>query len=185
MQLTSKHKIYGAIVGIGLAWLGYDQISAGPQAAGANEADTLLVAPSSAKPQAAVVVQTASPGASVSEAGIADRLQEVAQAHPFNFEATRDAFTPAEAWVAARPAVGQADANADEFVKKHRLMSVMVVGRTATAQIDGKLLRLGEEIDGFKLVSITKESVILYGDGVRAELRFIEPSNKSETAQPQ
>src|SRR5438552_1666461 len=151
MKHTGKHKAYGAVVGIGLAWLVYDRMNGAGQPA--ESAAAALVVPAeerSTVPPAGAAQAVNSPAAAEvsSEVTLTEKLTALASSRTFDYENTRDAFAPSTAWVATRntPSAQQADINAEDFIKKHRLMSVLKVGKTGAAQIDGRLLKIGEEI---------------------------------------
>jgi hypothetical protein len=114
-----------------------------------------------------------------SELALTERLAGAADSRNLDFDNTRDAFSPPAAWIASNgtPNAKQADVNAEDFIKRHRLVSVLKTGKSAAAQIDGRLIRIGEEIDGFRLVSVNQQCAVLEANGSRAELRFIEPSH--------
>src|SRR5436190_671294 len=140
MKLTAKHKAYAGVVAVGLAWLIYDRIHGSGQPDNAVSA-SIVVSPEerNASPGAAAAAKSAASAEFSSEVALAERLASQVESKPVDFENTRDAFTPPQAWVAAqsRSAPHQADINAEDFIKRHRLVSVLKVGKSGAAQIDG------------------------------------------------
>ena len=50
------------------------------------------------------------------------------------------------------------------------LRAVMVAGAASMANVDGHLLRMGEEVDGYRLVEVTDRRAVFERDGVLREL---------------
>jgi len=98
---------------------------------------------------------------------LADRLKALALA---DREPTtiREAFAPSSAWLAtleeAKPVVVVAAApepdSAADFIRQHKLTSVLRRGNTGSAIIDGKFIEIGEQIDGYRLTGLTADSAI-------------------------
>jgi hypothetical protein len=182
MKFTTKHKVYAIIGGLALSALGYDRITGGPSASETAAANDLLLSPTAvtaARPvqRPAGPVATAAPSAGASDAVLVERLDALAKSRRFDFAQTRDAFTPAASWIAPQASASNGGGKRPEeaalaFVAKHRLISTVVNGKNPNAMVDGRLLRIGEELDGFRLVSITKQSACFELAGTRAELKF-------------
>jgi hypothetical protein len=174
MKLSKKHTVYIAIGALGLGWLALDRVIGSPQQAdAAATAEALLVAPS-ASPATKPAGNAAPP-----EIQVADHLLELAREQNCDVAATKDAFEAPPAWAPVRsvepPANDRAVAvkSAAVFAQKHRLISVVVNGKRTEAMIDGRLLHVGDELDGYRLTSISKENAMLQSSGgTRVELRF-------------
>jgi hypothetical protein len=71
------------------------------------------------------------------------------------------------AWLNARPAsdtikpAQSGPSPVDQFQSAHSLSAVLVNGASSLAVINGKPVRLGMSIDGFKLVEVTKTGATL------------------------
>jgi len=114
--------------------------------------------------------QVHSPG-STSE--LAKRLREVSERSPDTDPAQgRDAFTPAEDWSVGVSQV-LTDNNTElvnQFLAKHHLNAVMIIGDRRCAMIDGRTLFVGQELDGYKLETIYERSAVFQGGGLRVKL---------------
>jgi len=56
-----------------------------------------------------------------------------------------------------------------------RLTAVMVAGRSSLATIDGRILKVGEQVDGVRLVSVRDSEVVVVRDGQRHVLTMAAP----------
>lgn len=56
-----------------------------------------------------------------------------------------------------------------------RLTAVMVAGRSSLATIDGRILKLGEQADGVRLLSVRDSEVVVTKDGQRYVLTMAAP----------
>ena len=79
----------------------------------------------------------------------------------------RDAFTPGPSWVVKSPVLA---ADTKTFEQKHHLDGVMV-GRRPAAMIDGKLVAVGEMLDGYKLVAVAQACATLQDGQTTVALR--------------
>jgi hypothetical protein len=175
MTLTRQRKIYLTILALGLIALGIDRFF-------------LLPARSEARPAR----PTASPGlpadpapdvprdpevnttslAAPARITIADRLEELAEAHGYDPTTLPNAFEPSPTWfeVEAAPRVS----TASRFLQAHTLNAVMAGEGDGYAIINGKSLFIGHVIDGFMLVEVRQRSVVLESQGIRVELTLSE-----------
>ncbi|MBL7133359.1 MAG: hypothetical protein ISS78_04620 [Phycisphaerae bacterium] len=109
---------------------------------------------------------------------LADRLEEIAAKHRLELTDVKDAFRPGRSWIAQVPKkkaqlpAKTDQAKAERFVKNHRLQAVVVADRHSSAIINGRYLTIGQEMDGFKLVAVNKNSVVMVSQGARAVLRL-------------
>jgi len=77
----------------------------------------------------------------------------------------REAFAPSDEWLAVLSApkvaapLPQADLAAD-FTRKHKLTSVLMAGSAGCAVVDGKIVRIGQELDGFRLDSLAPDCAV-------------------------
>jgi hypothetical protein len=56
-----------------------------------------------------------------------------------------------------------------------RLTAVMVAGRSSLATIDGRILKLGEQVDGLRLLSVRESEIVVEKDGQRHVLTMAAP----------
>ena len=173
MKLNGRQKLCVGVLGVAAAALVVDRVFLAPDTAGpapASAADRPDAAPAAGQVQPLIDDGTAAPGVSV-----AQQLQTAWQQCQVDLASLRDAFSPPRQWVAQaapdRP-VEPARIAAERFVKQHRLKSVMAAGRGGSAIVDDKLLAVGQKLDGFTLVTVAAEAVVLEGDGVRVTLRL-------------
>jgi hypothetical protein len=169
MKLTRERKIYAAVLGLGLAVVGYDQLTAPASADAASEPQATLLmasAPASNKQN-----NTAHAGDGPS---LAVRLSELAaKTGPTSPDQIRDAFVPSQSWLGKGALAGDRidRAAADKFVQRHRLGTVATSASGDIAVVDDKLMQIGSKLDGFTLISVTTHSALFdAGNGVQARL---------------
>src|SRR5207302_903009 len=90
---------------------------------------------------------------------IAERMRSLA-ASDEDLSAIRDVFVPPPRWFSGlQPAVAARPDNVGaEFTKCHQLVAVILSRNGAQAVIGQKLVRVGQTIDGFTLVSVAPQS---------------------------
>ena len=127
-------------------------------------ADPAPAAPATAKAAGAPVVYSSG----AAQISLADRLKTLglADREPTTI---REAFAPSSAWLAtleeakpvaaAAPPAPEPDSAAD-FIRQHKLTSVLRRGNTGSAIVDGKFIEIGEQVDGYRLIGLTAESAI-------------------------
>ncbi len=171
-RLSTKHKAYAAAVAVAAAALAYDRSrSAGPSPARAAAGPLMAAVATVTTPEAD------GPGTSAS-AGLAARLRAVAGGRPDPLVGLRDAFAPSAAWAAERrPAadVPAADsgAAAEAFAAGHKLSVVLLAaGDRGGAVIGGRLVRVGQAVDGYRLTAVGRRSARLAGPAGDVELRM-------------
>jgi|SRR5581483_10432434 len=150
MKVTKEQKVYVGVLLIGLVAFGLDRTIFTPSSAEAadSSSDLLVSKPSpgahpAAAPKAAVQ-SNANP--------ISHKLTELSESLHVSGEQTKDAFEPSLTWQGKT--AGGAVADTRGFEQTHHLNGVMV-GRFPAAMIDGKLVAVGQVLDGYKLVSVT------------------------------
>lgn len=98
---------------------------------------------------------------------ISERLKALATGEDLDPARVREAFAPSDEWllVLSAPKVvaplPQADLPA-EFTRKHKLTSVLLAGSAGCAVVDGKIVRIGQELDGFRLVSLEPDCAVFH-----------------------
>jgi hypothetical protein len=206
MTLTKQQKIYAAVLGLAVAAFAFDRFVLGPGDSPDDVSATSRTAPrrparAAARPAAAAAATasapTATPGAVILPPGAAQgpapsvstlalRLHQIANppepAKPFNLENVGDAFRPSEILAgttkqAPVTVVEQRDA-AKEFREKYKdkLMAVVKKGAVGAAIIDNKMVPIGQQFDGFRLVAVKDRSAVLWRGNQRVELRITAPS---------
>ena len=196
MTLTKQQKILGGILALGLSVLAVDRFvlssgGTGPATATASSTDAAEVV--TANPISDVKALVAMAATQQTHAGLASRLSDFARHHAVDPDGVRDAFAPSPAWVPpttdaspTSPAAAEPASTAvTRFLQTHQLVAVMGGGEGRSASvaiINGKTLRLGQSISGFRLVEVRRRSALLEPEnpaaaglqpGQRIELRVM------------
>ena len=189
MAISSKHKIYGGVLGVGLIALVADKAFLAPADAAASDP---VVAEYAATEQASVLASARSdlgliaPVANIeTDASMfMGQLNLIADAQNLDLDNIHDAFEPSKAWqttsdekVVQTTAIG--DGPSSRFLRKHRLLAVMVNGDSASVIINKKCLFIGQEIDGFTLVSVVDRIAMLDSNGLRVQLELARADKTS------
>jgi hypothetical protein len=172
--LTTSRKVFLAFLGLALVALAVDRLvlSSGtlsPKSAAAApslapDVSRGSVVATASKPHPRLTAG-ASDTAPPTRPALTERLEAVAKAYGCEPECTREAFLPPDAWRVQPqeppppPEPVPIDLAA-EFVKKHRLTSILVGGSTSRAIIDGRVMAVGTEIDGFRLTRLVPQGAI-------------------------
>jgi hypothetical protein len=133
-------------------------------------ASSAAAAPASAK--SAGAPQTSISGAM--HAPLAERLKALvlADGDPAGI---REAFAPSAVWLAsmekAKPDVRQPDSTVD-FARQHKLTSVLRRGRVGSAVVDGKVVEVGEQVDGYRLIGLASDSAVFRSSRDAKEVRL-------------
>lgn len=136
-------------------------------------------APAAAPPTATAPAKpaTASQAAAAGAARVplAERLKALA---PPDGEsaAVREAFAPSSAWLASleegKPGPAPQPDSAADFVRTHKLTSVLRRGSVGSAIIDGKVVEVGEGLDGYRLIGLTADSAVFQSPHNAKEVRL-------------
>ena len=73
------------------------------------------------------------------------------------------------------------DPIAETFRATHRLNAVMAHQQGGYAIVDGRRLRIGQEIDGFELIEIRVRSIVLESPPLRVELSLLDAAGSGVT----
>ena len=182
MAISSKHKIYGSVLGAGLIALVADKAFLAPSVAAAIDP---VVAEYAATEQASVLASARSELGLVAPVATIEtdaskfmgQLNRIAQARDLDLDNIQDAFDPSKAWqitssdiVVKTATIG--DGAGSRFLSNHRLLAVMGNGDSASVIINDKCLFIGQEIDGFTLVSVVDRVAMLDSNGLRVQLEL-------------
>jgi hypothetical protein len=180
MTLTRSRKLILGILALAIVALVVDRLvlapsASGPRHAGAAETTNGNTAEGGAAPPAdAGAPPEPDPGAR-----LAARLETTAARFELDPAALRDGFVPAAAWLeelvepvpepeAPAPPVSPAQ----QFAQQHTLTSVIMTSRGGSAVVDGKVVPVGQAVDGFRLVRLTRHSAVFESGGEQVELRL-------------
>jgi hypothetical protein len=168
MKITRQQKIYGAVLGLALAAWGIDAAASGkdsavrPAAPGAGAGGNPAKSP-------VIAGRTAEGLPSQSVAVFSAKLQTFVDADG-NLPETRDAFRPSELWIS--DAGRGKDVTVQAFLQAHQLKTVISSDRIKAVVVDSSLLKLGDEIDGFRLVEISSMSARFSSGGRTVDLQI-------------
>ena len=192
MKVTLQQKISFGVLGLAAIAFVIDRATSSPTPAAAHA----MINPG-AKVGPAARAAAAKPAASnsaisdglVSLASFSQRLQQAADAEHVDAAHANDAFVPSTQWVGARQE-NDADAAerlaaANHFREKHKLLAVMLSGRGGIALLDGKPLRPGQSIDGFKLSELHERSAVFTSGKMQVLLNVVAPTTASEKVEIQ
>jgi len=178
MTLTKRQKILIGLCAVLLTALIVDWATAGaglgPDAASASvasEAEMDMTVPPLLPDETLESEQVASIST------LADRLEDLAGQESIDATNVGDAFCAPPAWLpgeaavtlVATPEVGPAKT----FAATHELRAIMLDDSTdARAVINDRVVRIGQEIGEFQLISVDKHSAVLAGEGGEVTLRL-------------
>lgn len=182
MTLSKRQKVLSAVgaalLVVGVVdrfFLGADAL--GPStAAAADGVDAMNAAPLSLVSPTALVPESRLRTRRSRLAGCLARLAR--EEDPLAPEDRRDPFCPPPRWLPQDESLqlvqGPGLEKARAFVAAHKLRAVMLDTAGCCAIVDDELLRIGQVLDGFELVSVTKHSAVLTSDGARVTLNLKE-----------
>ena len=177
MSITTKHKVYGCVLVAGMSAFAADKTFFAASDAAAQDSSVSEYAMTSSTSVLDAARRDLAAMADVPAEGsnIADRLSAVAEARSLDLTDVGDAFKPSPSWFGDDGTVQPQDLGgtaAARFVRSHRLMAVMAGGANGSAIVDDKCLFIGQQIDGFRLISVGDRNAVLESNGVRVELQL-------------
>ena len=177
MKVTKQQKVYAGLLVLGLIALVLDRCVFTPASADASDqaSDLLIAKPAQSKTESSAPARKATSTAPTGNA-VAQKLTQLSESMHLPGAAVRDAFCPAPAWAAdGAPKTPGAPkgitAETPNFEQTHTLIGVMLSGSSAAAMVDGTLVRVGQSIDGYRLVSVSKGRAIFRSGEVTATLQ--------------
>jgi len=164
LKITKKQAVYGGLLAVAVAALAIDRLFfSEPSTAQASPA----VAEAAAAPALPSVEKTGKPEPAVSDSVptdglISDHLQSMPMV---DLKAMPDAFAPSKVWTLAchppppppppLPAPPpKIDHSAADFAAAHKLSAVLTSHNGGSAIVDDEMVRVGQMIDGFTLISV-------------------------------
>ena len=186
MKMTRERKIYGALLCLGVAALAADKLFFSPAEA---PAASLLVQNNGPRPAVVahnkpVVAPAAEPQPKdqplMGLGALADRMRGMAEAERLDLADAKDAFRPPVAWVGniavptqtqQQSGLGPGDA-ISAFREKHHLIAVLKSSKGGMAILDGKSVRPGQSVDGFKLLRVCENSAVFESNGKTVEMQL-------------
>lgn len=178
MKLSRERKFFVAICGLAVVALVVDRTllseAAADDASAADPASLLVTnSPGTTGPRPSGAGTTRKGGETSSAAAISSLLAEMADRNRRQLEQTPDAFHPGAAWSApdmSQPGPPASDARVESFAKR-KVTSIVAGGRgRAGAMVDGRMVYIGQSLDGFTLVSVDNQSAMFEGRSVQVRL---------------
>lgn len=176
MKLTKRQKVCIAGLAAAVAIMVADRVFFGlapttPEQATADDIQSPLPQPS----QTAEPLADETPGESspMHEDSLAMRLEALWKTEDLDWGRIPDPFVPPDAWAAELPSETKAVSQqtpAERFARLHRLEAVLMVGGAGFAVVGDKCVPVGQELDGFKLVSVGERSAVWESDGAGVTL---------------
>ena len=144
-------------------------------AAAAAAAAALPAPPAVAPPVAGGGMAPPAPLAPSQPLVLSDRLKALAAAKDLAPGRVREAFAPSPEWLATLDAPKPVETKVnlgEEFARKHKLTSVLLSGGVGRAIIDGKILTVGQKLDGFTLTGLAPDSATFRSVQDASEVRL-------------
>lgn len=170
MKLSRERKVLLAVALLGVSSLLIDRFVLG---SGQTDPDAAQAAVD-AKAPAAAPAKAAYKASDPADAGssIAALLRSAEQAHPQLLEQSREGFKPSDQWLGETTVIEQ-DNGRDPvvvFTESHTLSAVMN-GRIAI--VDGQAYRVGDLVDGFELVAVSRNTADFQRNHLMARLTLM------------
>jgi hypothetical protein len=179
MKLTTSRKACLALLCLAMTALAVDRLILSPGQAGPAHAQAVSAGPGAPSSPQPVPASAAAPAAFKSVKSVSARLAELARREDLDPAQIPDAFAPPKSWTiqsAAAPA-GGAGAKTS-FAQTHSLTAVTLAAGRTHAMVSGRMMAVGEKLDGFRLVDISRYSVVFepVEGGQRVELQLETPA---------
>lgn len=120
----------------------------------------------SARLALALVLALAAASGLAAAAGVAEKNEPGLRHDPFAWPAAT------RAPVVAAPAIAASAAEPPPKAWQPRLRAVVVAGNRSMVSVEGSIIFLGEQIDGFRLVQVEERSATFSKNGVRVEVKM-------------
>jgi hypothetical protein len=182
MKITKERKVYGAVLVLAVAALGADKMFSGPSVARGSAS----MGQTAASPHKVIIAADKSVPTGHSNlvglAALADRMQEVNRAERLELEKVEDIFHAPATWTKPPPkaaAVPAVDPTVT-FTSNHHLIALLKGSRGGVAVLDGaghRSLRIGQSVDGFRLMRIGERSATFTSAQGTAELTLPAEAN--------
>jgi hypothetical protein len=178
MKVTTQRKVTFGILGLAAIAFVVDRCtssSATPSSAHAMVATAKVPGRVAALPPGAAVVEFNPFNLET----VSARLEKVAAEQGLDASHTRDAFVPSNLWkpsADAKAETGERLASAGRFRQQHKLLAVMFGRQGGMALLDGKPVRAGQIVDGFRLVEVHERDAVFEAGATRVQLTVVGPA---------
>ena len=174
MALNKRQKMSMGVLAIGLVALLVDRMYILPESAPAGQAAPADEYTVTATSDRAVVPP---PVSAPPDLTVAAKLDAAWSDNNTHSDDPRDLFALPSSWPTARRSEEAPRPTVTawrKFATGHRLEAITMDPQGKRALIDDKLLRLGEMLEGYRLVAIDTESVTFERDGQRIQLELVK-----------
>ncbi|MEM7229142.1 MAG: hypothetical protein AAF432_10045 [Planctomycetota bacterium] len=171
--------ILASIFGIAILILIVDRVMLGGATDSAQQADAAAIAdplaPLTSPVSGPDMVTSTSSRAGYGAGALASRFETHAQVMPVELDNARDIFVASPNWSGL--GVGDAELvdpdmapSPNEMIDRYEVTAIMQQGENSGAIINDEFVRIGQVLDGYRLVEVNARSVIFETGGLRAEL---------------
>lgn len=165
MKLSNRRKLLMVLCVVGLAALVADRLRQGSSSEPESAAASVAGPTESPTPTGKAVQASTGNLSTWAGKAISQRLATATGNRPLELADMKDVFQP---WDNAPVLVNPTDVVKDPegtsvaaFTSRHSLQAVLVGADGRQAVIDGKVLKVGQRLDGFELVNVGERSVLL------------------------
>lgn len=181
VNASRQRKLAVGLLGLALAALVVDRTVLSP--AGAEAAPPAAAAPAStpaAAPAAPATTENSTPGnpRKPAQPSVNERLDRALSTPKWSTEELLGSLRPSPKWAADPGSTGDTGDPSLAFDKKHQLKAVMGSrdkDENRVALVGGQPLRVGDTLDGMRLVSVGARSAVFEAGSVRVVLSLPEP----------
>ena len=171
MVLTKRQRVMVVVLGLGVAALAADRLTA----------DGSQTGPSQAQAASPGIAGPGGPGpASIGSTELlanplAAKLDTLRETMDLDLSATKDAFCPSESWLSdlrpeERVATSSVEVKVMDFGRRHQLNAIVTSDGGGGVFIDDKFVRMGQVFDGFRLVKLGYRTAVFENNDVKAVL---------------
>ena len=187
MKLSRNQKRYAYVLGACFLALVADRLFLAPSDAEAGETGPVTEAPTNVAP----TTRAPRPTTPAPRKPLADRFDRLAEEYEIDLVSLSDPFQVPTEWLPETPdphpgpIIEPDDPDVKTFRENHRLNAVMALESGGYAIVDGRRLRMGQEIDGFRLTEIRSRSIVLESEALqRVELKLLDSGAQGGMPQP-
>ena len=160
MTLTKQQKVLIGVFVCVLIGLICDQTLLLPEGAGAETVEDVRIE----RPPVSAMTVPSLPTTPAASARLKERLDALLDDDELDLAAARDAFMLSAAWSGGRKQSAEGP-KVSEFVKKHRLKALILHGQERAAFVGEEFVRIGQVLDGFRLVELDENSATFVAEG--------------------
>ena len=175
VKLSKRQKMGLALFGIALVALVIDRAFLGGGSAPAEASASSSPAPATQTPQTSVPPEEDFKPSTIR---LSQRLETLWLEKELDINRARDVFALPESWhndlLPAKPKdIPKPKKDAvTVFITSHQLQAVVISDQTRCVTVNGRVFRLGDELDGFKLIAIEEHSATFESGTKRAVLKL-------------